>query len=82
MESNYFIFANLFNPVILFFILGIIAGLLKSDLELPSGVSKFLHVYLLIAIGFKGGVSINEISIKLIIGNIFSQVLRILIFNQ
>jgi hypothetical protein len=63
MESNYFIFANLFNPVILFFILGIIAGLLKSDLELPSGVSKFLHVYLLIAIGFKGGVSINEISI-------------------
>jgi hypothetical protein len=63
MESNYFIFANLFNPAILFFILGIIAGLLKSDLELPSGVSKFLHVYLLIAIGFKGGVSINEISI-------------------
>ena len=63
MESNYFIFANLFNPVILFFILGIIAGLLKSDLELPRGVSKFLHVYLLIAIGFKGGVSINEISI-------------------
>jgi uncharacterized protein len=47
--------ANLTNPTLLFFLLGIIAHLLKSDLEVPASSSKFISLYLLFAIGFKGG---------------------------
>lgn len=47
--------SNITNPVLLFFILGIVAAQLKSDLEIPSSISKFLSLYLLFAIGFKGG---------------------------
>ena len=46
---------NLQNPALLFFILGIVAVLLKSDLEIPPNTSKFISLYLLFAIGFKGG---------------------------
>lgn len=46
---------NLTNPALLFFILGIAAVILKSDLEIPPTSSKFISLYLLFAIGFKGG---------------------------
>lgn len=46
---------NLSNPTLLFFLLGIIATLIKSDLEIPPSSSKFISLYLLFAIGFKGG---------------------------
>lgn len=46
---------NLTNPALLFFVLGIIAVRLKSDLEIPEGSSKFISLYLLFSIGFKGG---------------------------
>ena len=46
---------NLTNPALLFFILGIIAVYVKSDLEIPAGSSKFISLYLLFSIGFKGG---------------------------
>lgn len=46
---------NLTNPALLFFLLGIIAARLKSDLEIPSNSSKFISLYLLFSIGFKGG---------------------------
>lgn len=46
---------NLTNPTLLFFILGIIATVVKSDLEIPQASSKFISLYLLFAIGFKGG---------------------------
>ena len=46
---------NLKNPALLFFILGIIAVRLKSDLAIPENSSKFISLYLLFAIGFKGG---------------------------
>lgn len=46
---------NLTNPALLFFLLGIIAVKLKSDLEIPPNSSKFISVYLLFSIGFKGG---------------------------
>lgn len=49
---------NLLNPVILFFVLGMVAGLVKSDLDLPGNIGRFLSIYLMIAIGFKGGVAI------------------------
>ncbi|MFA9290127.1 MAG: sodium-dependent bicarbonate transport family permease [Solirubrobacteraceae bacterium] len=47
--------ANLTNPTILFFLLGILATVIKSDLEIPESSSKFISLYLLFAIGFKGG---------------------------
>jgi len=46
---------NLTNPALLFFLLGIFAVRVKSDLEIPSSTSKFISLYLLFAIGFKGG---------------------------
>lgn len=46
---------NLTNPALLFFVLGIISVYLKSDLEIPPNSSKFISIYLLFAIGFKGG---------------------------
>lgn len=46
---------NLTSPALLFFILGILAVQLKSDLEIPAQSSKFISLYLLFAIGFKGG---------------------------
>jgi len=46
---------NLTNPALLFFILGILAVQVKSDLEIPENSAKFISIYLLFAIGFKGG---------------------------
>jgi hypothetical protein len=46
---------NLTNPALLFFFLGIFASQIKSDLEIPPGSSKFISLYLMFAIGFKGG---------------------------
>ena len=46
---------NLTNPAFLFFILGIVAVKLNSDLEIPANSSKFISLYLLFSIGFKGG---------------------------
>jgi len=58
MEFLHLISQNLLSPTILFFILGITAGLLKSDLEVPESISRYLSIYLMMAIGFKGGVAI------------------------
>jgi hypothetical protein len=43
------------NPTLLFFLLGILASVLKSDLEIPENSFKFISLYLLFSIGFKGG---------------------------
>ncbi|MGA9638252.1 sodium-dependent bicarbonate transport family permease [Flavobacterium sp.] len=51
---------NLTNPALLFFVLGIIAAYLKSDLEIPQNSSKFISLYLLFAIGFKGGQELSH----------------------
>lgn len=51
---------NLLSPPILFFALGVCAGLLKSDLAIPEAVTKLLTLYLMWAIGIKGGVKLSE----------------------
>jgi len=51
---------NLTNPALLFFILGIIAVYVKSDLEIPPNSSKFISLYLLFSIGFKGGQELSH----------------------
>ena len=52
--------ANLLSPAVLFFLLGIIAALTKSDLKFPEPLYVGLTIYLLVAIGFKGGVAISD----------------------
>ena len=52
--------ANLLSPAVLFFALGLIAALTKSDLKFPEPLYVGLTIYLLVAIGFKGGVAIAE----------------------
>lgn len=51
---------NFFAPPVPFFFIGLIAMFLKSDLEIPSSISKFISLYLLMSIGFKGGVELHE----------------------
>lgn len=52
--------SNLTNPTLLFFVLGILATRLKSDLQIPESSSKFISLYLLFAIGFKGGQELSH----------------------
>jgi hypothetical protein len=46
---------NLLDPAVLFFVLGVLAGCLRSNLALPEQIGKFLSLYLLMAVGLKGG---------------------------
>ncbi len=68
---------NLVSPIVLAFALGMVARWVKSDLEIPDAIYQALSIYLLFAIGLKGGVAISEtpaselvgpISITLILG--------------
>ena len=52
-----------FEPVILFFLLGLIAGLLRSDLKIPAPLYDSLSIVLLLAIGLKGGVELSRHSL-------------------
>lgn len=60
MEMFALLIQNLLSPAILFFVLGAIAGLIKSDLDVPDQISRYLAIYLMMSIGFKGGVAIAE----------------------
>jgi hypothetical protein len=51
---------NLLDPAILFFVFGVLAGLLKSNLEIPPAISRFLSLYLLMALGLKGGFALSR----------------------
>ncbi|MFE4108003.1 sodium-dependent bicarbonate transport family permease [Almyronema epifaneia] len=59
MDSS-LILSNLLNPPIIFFFMGMFAVFLKSDLEIPQPLPKLFSLYLLFAIGFKGGHEIHE----------------------
>lgn len=51
---------TLTSPVILFFVLGIFAALIKSDLAIPEAFAKAMSIYLMAAIGLKGGIEVAE----------------------
>ena len=51
---------NLLDPAILFFVFGILAGTVKSNLEIPPAISRFLSLYLLMALGLKGGFALAQ----------------------
>lgn len=58
MDSS--ILTNLTDPPVLFFILGLFVAAVRSNLEIPAPVTKFLALYLLMSIGFKGGQALSE----------------------
>lgn len=51
---------SLLDPAILFFIFGVLAGAVKSNLEIPPAISRFLSLYLLMALGLKGGFALSH----------------------
>lgn len=51
---------NLLDPAILFFAFGVLAGALRSNLEVPPQIAKFLSLYLLMALGLKGGFALAK----------------------
>lgn len=51
---------NLTDPAVLFFFLGLAIGLIRSNLEIPPQIAKFLSLYLLMALGFKGGQALAD----------------------
>lgn len=53
------LFANIASPVVLAFALGLIARTIRSDLEIPPAIQAYLSIFLLLAIGLKGGVALR-----------------------
>lgn len=51
---------NLLSPMVLFFVLGLLAAWAKSDLAIPEAMAKFLALYLLFSIGFRGGAEVGH----------------------
>lgn len=78
---------NLLSPLILFFALGLAASVARSDLTIPEAVAKGISLYLLFAIGFKGGVSVAEsgidaaLALALLAGVILSGLLPFVAFG-
>ena len=60
MEILELIQSNLLTPIVLFFIFGVIAARIKSDLKIPDAISEFLPIYLLAAIGLHGGIEMRN----------------------
>lgn len=58
---------NLLDPVIIFFVLGLFAGIFKTDLKVPEPIYETLSIYLLIAIGLKGGIQLYNAEINSIL---------------
>ena len=78
---------NLLSPIILSFVLGLLAALARSDLNIPEAVAKGMSIYLLFAIGFKGGASVASygldarLGFSLLAGIILSALLPIIAFG-
>ncbi len=78
--------SNITNPTLLFFLLGIFATIIKSDLEIPESSSKFISLYLLFAIGFKGGQELShsgfnsEIVYSLLFGVVLASIIPLYVF--
>lgn len=79
--------ANLLSPMVLFFGLGLFAAFVRSDLEVPQAAAKFLALYLMMAIGFKGGAGVAAhgidglLILTLLAGTVLSFALPFLAFG-
>ncbi|MBU6324679.1 MAG: sodium-dependent bicarbonate transport family permease [Bacteroidetes bacterium] len=80
------VLSNLTNPTLLFFCLGILASRVKSDLEIPESTTKFISLYLLFAIGFKGGQELShadftsEIFLSMLFGLLLAALIPLYVF--
>jgi len=75
MDSS-LILSNILNPPVLFFFLGTLAVFVQSDLEIPNPLPKLFSLYLLVAIGFKGGHELFESGLSpLIISTLLAAIL-------
>ncbi len=78
---------NLLSPMILFFALGLAASVVRSDLSIPEAIAKGMSLYLMMAIGFKGGagVSAHGIETRLVLsilaGLVLSAVIPVIAFR-
>lgn len=57
-------FSALLDPAIIFFLVGLFAAAVRSNLEIPAQISKFLSLYLLMALGLKGGMALSVSGIQ------------------
>jgi Na+-dependent bicarbonate transporter superfamily len=79
--------ANLLSPMVLFFVLGLVATLARSDLSIPEAISKAMSLYLMLAIGFKGGVGVAQrgfdttLGLALLAGIILSAAIPLVAFR-
>ena len=80
MIDLYSLSDNMTNPALLFFLLGIIAVQVKSDLKIPENSSKFISIYLLLSIGFKGGQELSHSGMSAEI--IWSMILGVLLASM
>lgn len=71
MEFQQLIVASLLTPIVMAFLLGVIAALMKSDLKLPEQIYQGLTLYLLFAIGLKGGMKISDANLGEMIFPVF-----------
>lgn len=71
----------LVDPAILFFVFGVFAGLVKSNLEIPPAISRFLSLYLLMALGLKGGFALahSGLTAQVAVGLLLAVSLAILV---
>jgi uncharacterized protein len=60
MFSTELLASNLLSPVVLAFALGMLARVVRSDLEIPAAIQSYLSIFLLLAIGLKGGVALRN----------------------
>jgi uncharacterized protein len=79
--------SNILSPVVLFFALGVGAALARSELSIPEAVAKTLALYLMMSIGFKGGVEVAKsgidakLAVSLLAGAALSALLPLLGFT-
>lgn len=66
--------SNLTSPVVLFFAMGLIIALIKAKVEFPGAIGDFITIYLLVAIGLKGGVAISEAGIGSVLPTIIAAI--------
>ncbi|OIB01472.1 sodium-dependent bicarbonate transport family permease [Paenibacillus sp. LC231] len=66
---------NLLSPIVLFFVLGLTAAFFKTDLKFPNDLSEALSIYLLIAIGVKGGMELSHYSLAVLVRPIMGGVM-------
>lgn len=79
--------SNFFDPAILFFMFGMFAGLVRSNLEIPPAISRLLSLYLLMALGLKGGFALaasglnNQVLISLAAALVMATVIPLLSYS-